>query len=203
MDDLTPYVAEPEIVDREPAGHVRVLALKNPFNPMASRVDQQMPEGSTLGDIIRSLGLADQHPLVSIDGSPVPLEWWDRVRPRAGHVVVVRAIPRGGGGGGGNKGWIQIIAGVILIIVGIVLAVGTWGAATPFGIPLIIMGIGLVAGGAIALLMPPPSLPKLKSGSGGDSPVFSITGSRNTANPYGAVPKVYGRHRIFPPTEAS
>jgi hypothetical protein len=61
------------------------------------------------------------------------------------------------------------------------------------------MGVGLLASGAITLIFPPPSLPKLKSGTGGDEPVFSITGSRNQVNKYGAITRVYGRHRIFPP----
>jgi len=58
---------------------------------------------------------------------------------------------------------------------------------------IITMGVGLALSGAIQLLFPPPTLPKLKSGSGSDAPVFSITGSRNVANPWGAPPSKIGR----------
>jgi predicted phage tail protein len=115
-------------------------------------------------------------------------------------LVTVRAIPRGGGGDG-SKGWVGLVAGIVLIIVGVVLAVATWGSLSPFAVPLITAGIGLALGGAYSLLFPPPSLPKLKAGSGADAPVYSITGTRNSLNPYGVIPAILGRHGIFPPSE--
>lgn len=186
---LARRVPEGELVD-EPAGYIRVLALCSPFT--LERRDFRVAEGGTLGDIVRGLGLpAWKSALVAIDGSPVPLEWWERVRPRADHLVTVRAIPRGQGDSE-TKGWVQILAGIVLIIAGIVLI------ETPFGVPMIMMGVGLAVSGIVTLVLPPPQLPKLKDRSGTDQPVFSITGSRNVANPWGVVPKVYGRHRIFP-----
>jgi hypothetical protein len=182
---LAPRVLEGEIVDREVAGAIRVLALKNPFTP--GRVESHVPEGSTLLDIVTGLELEDwKGALVAIDGLPVEQKWWASVRPKAEHLVTVRAIPRGGGGSG-DKGWIQLAAAVVLIVVGIIL----W--ATPFGVPLIILGIGMAISGALTLLLPPPTLPKLKSGSATDQPVYSITGSRNVANPWGAPPSKIGR----------
>jgi predicted phage tail protein len=137
--------------------------------------------------------------MVALDGRPVEAKWWAVTRPKADHLVTVRVIPRGGGGSSGNKGWIQIAAGVVLIVVGVIFTL--WGGG--IGVPLIVMGVGLVIGGALTLLLPPPSLPRLKSGSGAEAPVFSITGSRNTVNQYGVICKVYGRHRVFVPDERS
>jgi hypothetical protein len=205
-DDLAPIVHEAQLVDESPVGYVRVLVLANVFS--LERFERRIPEGQTLGEIVRGLGLPGwQSALVAIDGEAIPRQvgrtvWWDLVRPKAGHVVTVRAIPRGGGGGG-DKAWIGIAAGVLLVAIGVVLAIATWGALSPFAVPLIVMGVGLIAGGVITLVFPPPGAPKLKSGSGSDAPVFSLTGTRNIADPYGAITRVFGRHQIFLATFAT
>jgi sulfur carrier protein ThiS len=200
MADLTVFTHEPELVE-QPAGKVRVLVLRSPF--ALNREEHHIAEGRTLAAIVADLALEDwTDALVAIDGHVVEPKWWPSVRAKAGHVITIRVIPRGGGGSSGNKGWIQIAAGVLLIAIGVVLIAGgaiTFGALAGAGIPLVVMGIGLVAGGALTLIFPPASVPKLKSGAGADAPVFSITGARNTANPYGAIPRVYGAHKIFPP----
>jgi sulfur carrier protein ThiS len=166
-DALTPYVAQPEIVDHEVAGSVRVLALRNPFT--MTREERFVPEGRTLADILADLDLPDwQSAMVALDGRPVEAKWWAVTRPKADHLVTVRVIPRGGGGSSGNKGWIQIAAGVVLIVVGVIFTL--WGGG--IGVPLIVMGVGLVIGGALTLLLPPPSLPRLKSGSGAEPRSF-------------------------------
>ena len=207
-DDLVPIVHEPEIVGLEPAGFVRVLVLRNVFT--LDRYETRVPEGATLGEIVRGLGLPGwQSALVSIDGEAIPhkvgkTNWWDLVRPKAGHVVTVRAIPRGGGGSG-NKGWIQVAAGVVLIAIGIILIATsptTAGLGAVIGVGLITMGVGLAASGALTLIFPPPGPQKLKGGSGADAPVFSLTGTRNIADPYGAITRPFGRHKIFPERSA-
>jgi hypothetical protein len=89
---------------------------------------------------------------------------------------------------------------VILIVV-IALSV-----AAPDGIPIWVWGaVGAVAAMAVNILLAPPP-PKLGSLAGlaganrpAESPTFSITGSQNKANPFGPIPKVYGRHRLFVP----
>jgi predicted phage tail protein len=106
------------------------------------------------------------------------------------YIVTIQSVPRGGEGSS-DKSWIQIAAGVILVVVGIILAFTVWGAA--FSPYLITAGIGLALSGALTLIFPPASLPKLKSGSGSDQPLYAITGSRNTANPWGALPSKISR----------
>jgi hypothetical protein len=192
--DIVRRVLEGELVD-EPAGRVRVLALLSPFT--LDRRDFRVPAGQTLDDIVRGLQLPSwKDAMVAIDGRPVKPECWAYTRPHADHLVTIRAIPRGGGGDSSNKGWIQTLAGVVLIVVGILLAFTTWGAA--FAPYVITAGIGLAISGILTLVMPPPQIPKLKDRSGTDQPVFSITGSRNTANPWGSVPRPFGRHHMFP-----
>jgi sulfur carrier protein ThiS len=198
---LVPYVPEAEIVDDAPAGFVRVLVLRNVFT--LDRFERRIPEGQTLAEIVRGLGLPGwQSALVAIDGEAIPhrigsTDWWALVRPKAGHVVTVRAIPRGGNE---NKGWIQVAAGVVLIAIGIILIATsptTAGLGAVIGVGLITMGVGLAASGALTLIFPPPGPQKLKSGSGNDAPVFSLTGTRNIADPHGAITRPFGRHKIF------
>jgi hypothetical protein len=184
---LATYVHEAEIVDQ-----VRVLALLNPFT--MQRVELYLDEGLTVGEMVRAAGMWDwTGAVVHLDGALVPESLWERVRPYAGHLVTIRAVPRGGGGSG-NKAWITVAIGVVVLIVGIVLAVFGFGVGTP----LIVAGIGIILGGVMQMVMPPPQVHKLKDATA-DKPIFSITGSRNAVNPYGAVPRVYGKHKIFPP----
>jgi predicted phage tail protein len=55
----------------------------------------------------------------------------------------IQIIPRVQGAGANAR----IVVGVILVIVGVVLSVGSYGAASPYGASLVMMGIGLIAGG--------------------------------------------------------
>jgi hypothetical protein len=201
MADLIPFTHEPEIVGEQPAGFARVLALTNPFT--MEREDRLVPAGATLQEIVDGLALRSwKSARVELDGVEIPIDEWATTRTRKDSIVVARAIPRQSGGGG-NKGWIGIVLGVVLIIVGIILAFTPVGAGSPFltslGVGLIVGGIGYAISGVLALVLPPPQLDKLKSGAGNDAPVFSITGARNQLNPYGVVPRILGRHRVFPP----
>jgi sulfur carrier protein ThiS len=196
--DLAVRVLEGEIVDEveQLVGLVRVRVLRNPFT--LERHDFLVAEGATLAEIVERAELKEwTDALVSIDGSVVPREWWPRVRPRRGHYVVVRARPAGSSGGGG-KGWLQTLLGVVITIIGIVMFfVPVLRAFAPY---VLTMGIGMIISGVVSLLMPPPQA-RLSRGDGGplDLPVYAITGQRNQANPYGPVPFILGRHRIFPP----
>jgi sulfur carrier protein ThiS len=189
MSDIA--LLEPEVDGTQPTGRVRVLAMLSPFS--MARIERHVPAGTTLADIVRDLGLQDwQDALVAIDGRLVEQKWWAATCPKPDHIVTVRVVPRGRMSSS-DKGWIQIAAGVVLIIVGALTV------EFGIGVPLIAMGAGLVISGAVTLIFPPPSVPKLSQGAADDAPVYSITGSRNVANNYGAVTKVYGCHHIVPP----
>lgn len=192
--ELAVRVVEAELLEDEGlVGQVRVRTLPNPFS-LECR-DFTVPEGTTLEAIVDRAELAEwTGAYVLLDGDMVPRGWWKHVRPRAGHLVTVRALPAGGDNG--LKGALQIVAGVILIIVGALAS----GFLQPYGPGLIVAGIGLILGGLVTLLTPPPQLPRVKEFAGGtmDAPVFSITGARNQANPYGPVAMILGRHLIYP-----
>lgn len=104
--------------------------------------------------------------------------------------------------GSGLADWVSVLLGVVLIIVGIIFI------ESPAGVPLIVMGAGLLVGGAIGLLSPAPKL-----GTGNMNRTFApqsntlatraeddprnstsylFNGSANTTAEGGPVPIVYG-----------
>ena len=90
--------------------------------------------------------------------------------------------------GAGKAGSIgAIILGVILIIAGAFLT------AFAVGVPMIMAGIGLVAGGVINLLSQPPKFQDFREIGGGKRASYLFSGPENTTREGGPVPVGYGR----------
>jgi len=178
--------------------HVTALARPLSFERRLAEFDP----GVTIADLIRLVG-APPWSRVYIEGQLIYPEYYHVVRPKRGAHVVIRAVPRGGGGRGGDKNVGMIVLGILLIIVGIALTA----AEIPIGPYVIGVGVSLTLGGVINLLIPPPTPPRLRplsglSGQDAESPTLSIAGQRNSVRPYGVVPRVLGRHKVFPPVHA-
>ena len=148
----------------------------------------RLPEGCTVKEAMQEANVslyAGSHLHVSIDGKPIPEDQWEWQRLQKNNLMVIQAIPHDGGGEGKNIG--SIILGVIIIVVS---------AFTGY-YPGIVLGLGLLTGGAAGLIAPTP-----RFGDGAsfqqDSRLNSITGIQNRAVPWGMVPIVYGKHRVFP-----
>lgn len=105
--------------------------------------------------------------------------------------IDVIPVLEGAGGKSGSIG--AIILGVILIIVGIVLIVGSYGSLSAFGVPILLAGIGLVAGGVMLLLSKPPSFEDFREISGGGKTSYLFNGPQNVSREGGPVPVGYGR----------
>jgi hypothetical protein len=146
---------------------------------------------------------------VWIDDWEIAPAHWATTRPRAGRRVTVRAIPTGGGGGDRNK----TLRLVLMVVVLIIAAVVTWGVGAALaGTAFAAYGgvAGALAGGivsaagmmAVNALLPPPKPRMRDTTSSATSPTYSLTGTRNQLAPYQPVPRVYGRHRLFPPLAA-
>jgi len=177
--------------------HVTALAKPLSFERRLAEFDH----GPTIADLIRLVG-APPWSRVYIEGELIYPEYYHVVRPKRGAHVVIRAVPRGGGGRGGDKNVGMIVLGILLIVVGIALA--GFPATAPAAPYVIGLGVSLVLGGVINLLIPPPVPPRLRplsglSGQDAESPTLSITGQKNSVRPYGVVPRILGRHKLFPP----
>jgi len=204
-----------------PTTHLSICP--NPFT--ADRIDLELPAGETLADMMRAAGTEPDtisHALVFIDDWLVPRAHWAVVRPKPGRIVTVRVVPMGGGGGG--KSPLRIVLAIAVIAaaawagaaLGPIVGASLFGPGTALGLSAATaaaLGQGLVAG-AVTLLgnlavnaIAPPPKPSLGALSGrfdGErtSPTLSITGTQNRANPYGPVPRVFGKCRLFPPYAA-
>lgn len=193
---------------------VRVHGCPHPFRP--ARFDEALPAGLTLEEII-TRGLDRMSVPASLRGHGhayvgdkyVPREEWGRVIPGHGEIVTYRIVPQGGGGG--DKGALRIILTIAVIAAAVLtqqyylanFATYTATGALTTGSALMSAGIaaGISAVGMLAInaLVPvkQPSLPSATSEK--DSATYSISGARNTLNPFGTVPILLGRHRIVPP----
>ena len=199
---------------------LRLIACPRPFS--AERIDRAVPVGGSIADIMDSLGLdpilvAHAHVWIT-DGAMtaepvmVPRDRWARVRPKAGAVVTLRVAPGKGGGGGKNP--LRTILTIAVVAAAFVLGPAV-GAAMGLPTEAVIFGqtinlASAIGGAAITLVgnlivnaIAPPPRPKLAELSIGGpqsrtSPTLAITGTQNRANRYGSVPRVYGRHRVFP-----
>lgn len=194
-------------------GPVQVIARARPFSE--ERIEFGAPQGTTLEAMIRTAGIPPgigARVFIEREGKvygPIPRAQWAIVKPKAGARVVIRAVASGGGSGGDSNKTLRMVLLVVIIIIAIVIVVLTWGT-TAAAAGLLIAGLVMTVGFlAVNMLLPPqsPKLGKLAAlnnamGKAPESATMSITGSQNKANPYGPVPKIYGRHRIFVPARA-
>ncbi len=160
-------------------GAVQVVAAAHPLRSETVRAD--FPAGLSLAQM---LGQARDDLYVELDGEPVPRERWAETIPGAGQTVTVRVVPGDG----------QTFLSFAL------LAASLW---IPGALGLSGVVKGVAAAGIMALgqtLIGPPT-----QNTGGDEIPQrrdAITGVRNQINPYGPIPRVYGRHRFYPPLAA-
>lgn len=183
----------------------RLIVARSPFR-LTDRVEVQVHEGSSVLVMLATAGIVpDAHVAVDVDGERVAPIDWPTVRPRAGAFVCVRALPEGGGDEGGGKTALRIVAMIAVIA----LAIITGGAAAPLvgatgttglAVSAVVTATVSVAGQlAINALIPPPKLRPPTSPSGNVQ--NAITGSRNVANLWGVMPRVFAGPpgwRIFP-----
>jgi hypothetical protein len=181
---------------------VRIVAAPSPFR--TERIEFGVREGTTLEEMIRRAGIPPQGDArVFIETAsglvygPIPRAQWPCIKPKPGTRVVIRAIVSGSGGGDENK-TLRILLQIVVLLVAVVLIATGYGAIA--GVLLIVAFL------AINMLLPPqfPKLGKLAnlnnaSGKAPESPTLSISGSQNQANPYGPIPRLFGRHQIFMP----
>lgn len=164
--------------------HVRVVV--RPIVLSGERRETCVCAGQPLAAIVAAHWREGYPCRAVVGGAEIPEEWWPRVRPRGGAVVVLAGIPADAAGArtGGN-----VLSSVLA------LAAAIPGPQQPF-----------VAAAAIAvaigtnLLFPPPQ-PKLTQAP--TSPVYvPAANTSNEVRPYGMYPHLFGRMRIYPPCYA-
>ncbi|GEM_PF-2487537 len=152
----------------------------------------------TLGSYCKRTGIVVPRGELRVfhNGHPVPAALWDKLIPRTGDQIIVRAI--GQGGGGGSK-ILRTVAMVALVVAsGSIggLAAGAWGATAGS-----LVSAGVMIGGSILInaLLPPPKPTNLgNSGKYETSPTYSISGGRNSMRLWEPMTLIFGEHKVIP-----
>lgn len=187
-----------------------VLVKQSPlFNVHASVT---ISPGMTVAEIVEQCRFPEPvKPLVAvfIEDVELPREQWARIRPKPTTLIYVCVMPANSGSGGGKN--------PLLAIATLAIAVAAMAFGGPLGATLFnsvgastlgatVIGtttLAAITGSAVisltgmlllsALVKPPNS-----SGDGQSAPRFSVMGSSNRANPYGLIPRVFGKTRVYP-----
>lgn len=189
-------------------GHpeIPVVVRRSPFD--TRRVDIEMRGGLSVGQMVEGCEFpAELLPLVHafIDDLPVPREEWAHVRPRPGATVYICVLP-----GKDDKNPLAAVLTLAVAVAAIAFApqlgaailgeglAATAVAGTTLGTIVGGLVINLVGSLIIGALVQPPSIGGFSSSQPLSSPTFQITGSSNRRNPYGPIPRIYGKRRVYP-----
>lgn len=167
--------------------------------------------GESIAEYLDRAGvkLGRQPWLLTVDGHPVPREWWGRVRPKPGSLITLRALVQKGGGGGG-KNPLQTVLSIALMVYapGVgdwLVGVGGFGPPTAAEMMMgkIVGGLVSVAGGMVISALTQPPQPQLSQVDGSYSteqvsPTYALSGGSNRARPFEPLPLVLGKHIIYP-----
>ncbi|MBY5974951.1 phage tail protein [Ferrimonas balearica] len=144
---------------------------------------------------------------ICINGHEVPRGVWPLVRPKPHGPVPIEVTfhaPAMGGGGGDGKNVFALVAAIALTVAtGFIAAngigfLGIAGGST--AATLAAAGISALGSMLISALIPPPSLQQAEGKNNRALGTASATG--NVLEPNGAVPRVVGTRKIFPPLAA-
>ena len=160
---------------------LQIIKIKNPFNKLDRDISFAEYKNETLLDIRRSHFPQDIAVVVSVNGSIIPKEKWPLFYPCKGDFIsLVPAVA---------SDVLKIIAGVILIVIGIVYPIiGT------YSIPL---GIGLLLGGVIGMLSPKPKTPAMPSPQDYESSQTYRWNPQTVQQQGIAIPKAYGTNKLY------
>jgi len=177
---------------------LRVIACPHPFRQVQEC--QELVAGKSLRAILLEAqpDLDRYQAHVWVNDAYIPPEQWDQVYPAPGSDIAIRVIPRGPVG--------RLIGAIFVAIAAIAAAM-----FIPWMWPSLgLLGnlLGAVTGMTVSflgnmllnVLIPPTLNPERQEQlrQGTDSPTYSLAGGSNTANKYGPVPKILGRHKVFP-----
>ena len=99
----------------------------------------------------------------------------------------IHIVPKIIGSGGKSGGWLQVIAGAVMVVVGVMTSWAGGGA-------LVGAGIGLMIGGVSSLLMPTPKLDP--ANDDGNKPNNGFGGAVTTVAQGNPVPILYGEREV-------
>ncbi|MBX5063449.1 host specificity factor TipJ family phage tail protein [Rhizobium lentis] len=192
---LVPTTAPVEII--APGESVDVYLRRSPLR--SGREHISLPAGLSIEEIIERCDIEPSRLYIAINGNSIEQKNWRRVRVKPGASVTIVKVP--------GKGALRAIAGLVVAIFAAVVApwlatsvLGLAAGSTAASVATGLIGAGISLAGSLIInaLFPvakPDSLPNTTT-------LYSIGGAQNQAAQYGAIPEIFGTHRISPPYAA-
>jgi hypothetical protein len=178
-------------------GDVRIIQQPHVLAPR--KLDFTLPAGSNLAEFLEAAGLTVKpNETVFLNEEIIPPDAWPTVYPRAEDLVRVAVVPEGEGDG---RKTVRTVAMIVVMVAAAYVA----GPAGPGGVWGAMAGASIAMGGSFlvnAFLPMPLTTPRLADLTRTEG-ARSLSGSRNRPNPFGALPRVYGRTRLYPPLAAN
>lgn len=181
-----------EIID--PGECVDVYVRRSPLRQQREHVTVEA--GLSIAEIIEHCGITPIRLYVTINGHAIETDNWHRVRVKSGAVVSIVKVP--------GKGAFRAILGLVVALAAVFFApiiagaIGLAGSATATSL----IGAGITIAGSLIVnaLFPAPKAegPQVDN----TKTLYSIGGAQNEAVQYGAIPEIFGVHRISPPYAA-
>lgn len=175
-----------------------VVLQKHPFS--TAHVRFEIAEGATIYSIVLSGGLRPsvlRYVRVWIGDEEIPQGVWHLVRPKAGTQVFIKLTPKGGG-----NNFLRTMLMLAVVVAATLVAgpaggvlAGALGLSATMGVALgSLIATGLTTLGLylINMLVPPPNQ------NGKISERAFLGAIRNRFNPFGPVPRIVGRRRVWP-----
>jgi len=167
--------------------------------PFSGYVEKSvLPVKSDLYHALKEAEIDIENAFVSVNGRRIaPLDLIHTV-PKTGDVVEVDIVPTNSDNGKIALRTVALIAvAVAAAYAGPALFTGSKFLATA-------ASVGITVGGSLAVnaLIPPPTAALVAGTASNLERDYAITGSSNSYAPYGPIPKIFGKHRIYPPKAA-
>jgi len=194
---LVPATAPVEII--APGEDVDVYLRRSPLRQQREHV--RVPAGLSVAEIIEHCEIEPSRLYITINGHSIEFKNWARVRVKAGAVVSIVKVP--------GKGALRSILGAIVAIAAAIFApyllsafapalVGTAAGTAITGA----IAAGITIAGSLAINALFPVAKPQQQAEDKTKTLYSIGGSVNENQQYGAVPEIFGTHRISPPYAA-
>lgn len=182
-----------------------IAAAAMPFQ--MHRTLHEVPHGWTLQqmhDAVITRRIKGARTVVTINGETIPQNLWPMIKPKQAALVGIVVVPQGGK----KKNPFSMVLNIALMVAA-PYAVSAMGFASlgltantlTFAGRMVAGAISMVGSLAVGALMGAPKQSRVDSNPA-ESPTQFIEGAGNAINPYGVVPWVLGRCRMFPPQAA-
>lgn len=186
---------------------IRTAFRDSPFPTVNDYREYCATVGKSLAEIVAGATQEWQTPYlrVILNDEVIEADAWALTFPKAGDSVAIVLVPQGGG----DSIW-RTLAMVAVVVVAIVATayLGPAGVGLMSATQAALVGaaISLVGSLAVNALFPPPTAGFDSSTGGGassEAETYGFSRQSNTLTPYQAIPRLYGRRKIFPSLASS